>query len=73
MRLNHLVHRAPDSPIVAAYAQLDHRVERFTMLDLAQAAPRYPAAPEVVAHVEAVARDGHGADYVELAGLAKLR
>lgn len=73
LRLNHLVHRETDSPIGAAYGQLDHRNGGFELLDLAQAAPQYPAAPEVVAHVEAVARSGHGADYVELAGLAKLR
>jgi aspartate/methionine/tyrosine aminotransferase len=39
------------------------------LLDLALAAPQYPTAPEVVEHVAAVARDAHGGDYVEVAGL----
>ncbi|MFE2069140.1 aminotransferase [Streptomyces sp. NPDC059467] len=73
MRLNARVCQETDSPIGLAYDLLDRRAGDRPLLDLAQAAPQYPAAPEVVAHAAAVARDAHGADYVELAGLPKLR
>lgn len=43
------------------------------MLDAAQAAPQYPAAPEMIDHMIAAVRDAHGGDYVELDGLPKLR
>jgi aspartate/methionine/tyrosine aminotransferase len=65
--------RQIDSPITAAYALLERRAGRRDLLDLAQAAPRYPAAPSVVEHVVATARDPHGGDYVELSGLPRLR
>ncbi|HEY2222006.1 aminotransferase, partial [Actinomycetospora sp.] len=42
-------------------------------LDLAQAAPAYPPAPEVVDHVVAVAHDPRGAAYAAQAGLPTLR
>lgn len=74
MRLTHRTLRRTDSPIGAAYALLDERgVGRGDLLDLAQAAPTYPPAPSVVEHVVSVARDAHGAEYVDLAGLPKLR
>jgi aspartate/methionine/tyrosine aminotransferase len=62
-----------DSPIGTAYALVAGRRRQRELLDLAQAAPLYPPAPEVVDHVASVVRDPHGADYVETAGLARLR
>ncbi|MET7311729.1 aminotransferase [Streptomyces sp. NPDC005571] len=75
MRLTHRTLRQTDSPIGAAYALLDERAGKGDegLLDLAQAAPAHPTAPSVVEHIVSVARDAHGADYVDLAGLAKLR
>ncbi|WP_320068783.1 aminotransferase [Micromonospora sp. RTGN7] len=73
MRLNPATTRAVDSPIGTTYALLDGRAGRRELLDFAQAAPQYPAAPEVLEHVTAVARDPHGGDYVEIAGLPRLR
>lgn len=73
MRMNRLVRRAIDSPIGTTYELLDLRAGERDLLDLAQAAPQYPPAPEVTAHIAAVAQDPHGADYVEIAGLPKLR
>ncbi|MFC0527553.1 aminotransferase [Phytohabitans kaempferiae] len=73
MRLNERAVGTADSPICVAYALLEERRKERELLDLAQAAPQYPAAPEVVAHVAAASRDAHGGDYVEIAGLPRLR
>ncbi|GAA5128060.1 aminotransferase [Pseudonocardia adelaidensis] len=73
MRLNHWTVRATDSPIGTAYALLDRRAKERELLDLSQAAPQYPAAPEVLDHVVAAARDPRGGDYVETEGLPHLR
>ncbi len=62
-----------DSPIDTTYALLDELETRDGLLDLAQAAPRYPAAPAVIEHIVAVARDPHGGDYVRVPGLPKLQ
>jgi aspartate/methionine/tyrosine aminotransferase len=62
-----------DSPIDSTYALLHGPQTRDGLLDLAQAAPRYPAAPAVIEHVVAVARDAHGGDYVRVPGLPKLQ
>jgi aspartate/methionine/tyrosine aminotransferase len=73
VRLSPRTVRQIDSPIGSAYALLEQRAGRRQLLDLAQAAPQYPTAPAVVEHVGSVARHPHGADYVEIAGLAHLR
>ncbi|MGW0495859.1 aminotransferase [Streptomyces sp. NPDC003007] len=75
MRLTPRTLLRPDSPIGATYALLDERGAEGSagLLDLAQAAPAYPTAPSVVEHIVSVARHAHGADYVDLAGLPKLR
>jgi aspartate/methionine/tyrosine aminotransferase len=73
VRLNSRIRHQIDSPIGTAYALLDHRAKERELLDLAQAAPQYPPAPEVIEHIVSVARDPHGADYVEIAGLPRLR
>ncbi|GAA3208219.1 aminotransferase [Actinocorallia longicatena] len=72
MRLNRGVSEGIDSPMGEAYALVEG-VEGGELLDLAQAAPPYPAAPEVVEHVVRVARDDRGGAYTEVPGLPKLR
>jgi aspartate/methionine/tyrosine aminotransferase len=62
-----------DSPISTAYALLDLRPDDGGLLDLAQAAPRYPPPPEVSDHVADLVRRGGGAEYTEVPGLPKLR
>jgi len=73
MRLNLATLRQNDSPIGAAYAVLNRRANARELLDLAQAAPQYPAAPEVIDHIVSVARHPHGGDYTDAAGLPHLR
>jgi aspartate/methionine/tyrosine aminotransferase len=72
VRLNHRTVEQVDSPIGTTYALLGGR-ERTGLLDLAQAAPRYPPAPEVVEHIAATARRSDGSGYVEITGLPRLR
>jgi len=62
-----------DSPISKAYALLDLREDERDLLDLAQAAPQYPAAPAVIQHIVDVARDAQGGTYTEVPGLTRLR
>ncbi|HEY2225758.1 MAG TPA: aminotransferase, partial [Actinomycetospora sp.] len=73
MRLSDRVAAGIDSPVGTAYARLPGRAGRAPLLDLAQAAPAYPPAPEVVDHVVAVAHDPRGAAYAAQAGLPTLR
>ncbi len=73
MRLSARVTSGIDSPVGTAYARLPARAGRAPLLDLAQAAPAYPPAPEVVDHVAAVAHDPRGAAYAAQAGLPHLR
>ena len=62
-----------DSPISTAYALLDPIDADGELLDLAQAAPAYPTAPDIRDHIARIARDPHGGDYTEVPGLDKLR
>jgi aspartate/methionine/tyrosine aminotransferase len=73
VRLSLRTRQQVDSPIGAAYALVEGRHDGPELLDLAQAAPRYPTAPSVTEHIVRVARHAHGGDYVELPGLAHLR
>jgi len=73
MRLSQRTLAQIDSPIGVTYALLEQRANRRELLDLAQAVPRYPPAPEVMEHIAAVSRSAHGGDYVEIAGLPILR
>jgi len=73
VRLNSRTVEQIDSPISAAYDLLSLREQEGELLDLAQAAPQYPAAPAVVEHIVRVARDGLGGTYTEVPGLPKLR
>ena len=60
-----------DSPIGLAYDLVGLR--EGPVLDLAQAAPQYPAAEAVVEHIVRVARDTRGGTYTEVPGLPHLR
>jgi aspartate/methionine/tyrosine aminotransferase len=62
-----------DSPIGRAYALLDGHREQRPLLDLAQAAPRYPRRRVVVEHLASVTRHPRGAEDTEIAGLPQLR
>lgn len=68
MRLNEGTTSQIDSPMAAAYAMLERRAGKRELLDLAQAAPRYPPPPEVVERIVASARDPQGAGYAGGAG-----
>jgi aspartate/methionine/tyrosine aminotransferase len=73
VQLSERTRRQIDSPIGITYALLEHRRNGRQLLDLAQAAPQYPPAPEVAEHVADVGRSARGAEYVEIAGLPSLR
>ncbi len=73
MRLNPRILGEIDSPVETTYALVDECDTKRGFLDLAQAAPRYPAAPPVVEHIVSVARRPDGGDYADLSGLPRLR
>lgn len=73
MRLSERTRRERDSPVDVTYRLLEGRCGERALLDLAQAAPQYPPAPEVVERVAAVGRSVDGAEYAEIAGLPSLR
>lgn len=61
------------SPIAEAHAWLPLRTGDRPLLDLSQAAPSYPTAPEIAAHVAAVAHRPDGGRYAPPPGLPALR
>ena len=73
MRLTPRTTQEIDSPMGATYALLAGRRGERDLLDLAQAAPAYPPAPEVIEHVSAVAHERNSGAYVPSPGLPKLR
>ncbi|WP_226362230.1 aminotransferase [Pseudonocardia sp. ICBG1142] len=73
MHLNRNVVRATVSPIGAAHDLIVGRAGERPLLDLSQAAPRYPAAPVVCEQVATAAFDPAGGTYTEIAGLPDLR
>ena len=77
MRLDPTTAAGIDSPMGAALALLaDRDVSRdveHPLLDLSQAAPPYPPAPEVVERVVEVARAPDGAAYTPVPGIPSLR
>ncbi len=77
MRLDPTTAAGVDSPMSAALALLDERDgsrdAAHPLLDLSQAAPPYPPAPEVVERVVEVARAPDGARYTPVPGLPPLR
>lgn len=75
MRLDPTTAAGVDSPMAEAMALLAERdpARGGELLDLSQAAPPYPPAPEVVARVVEVARAPDGAAYAPVPGLPALR
>jgi aspartate/methionine/tyrosine aminotransferase len=79
VRFNPAAEACTDSPIGAAHALLAERARCVPdaaarpVLDLSQAAPPWPCAPEVVAHVEATAGEPDAATYTPVPGIPKLR
>lgn len=73
MRLSPRTVQEIESPMGATYALLAGRSGERALLDLAQAAPSYPPAPEMVEHVAEVAHEPNGAAYVPSPGLPRLR
>ncbi|HZG92484.1 MAG TPA: aminotransferase [Pseudonocardia sp.] len=79
MRFNPAAEACVDSPIGAALALLAERARQVPdaaarpVLDLSQAAPPWPSAPEVVAHVAATAHEPGAATYTPVPGIPKLR
>ncbi|BBJ45438.1 hypothetical protein SSPO_081560 [Streptomyces antimycoticus] len=73
MRLSPRTVQEIDSPMGATYALLAGRSGERALLDLAQAAPSYPPAPEMIEHVAKVAHEPNGAAYVPSPGLPRLR
>ena len=62
-----------DSPIGAAFAMLNHRVNDRPLLDLSQAAPGYPPAPVVADRIAEAAGEPTTSRYTPAAGLPELR
>jgi len=73
MRFSERTVQGIDSPISSAYALADLLTDEGDLLDLAQAAPQYPPAPEVVEHIVRIARDERGGTYTDVPGLPQLR
>ncbi|GAA5166262.1 MULTISPECIES: aminotransferase [Amycolatopsis] len=73
MRLREVTRQQVDSPMGEAYSLLAQRGGARDLLDLAQAAPPYPPAPEVAERLARVAADPHGAAYTPVPGLPLLR
>jgi aspartate/methionine/tyrosine aminotransferase len=73
MRLSPRTVREVDSPMGATYALLAQRSGQRALLDLAQAAPSYPPATEMIEHVAKVAHEPNGGAYVPSPGLPRLR
>jgi aspartate/methionine/tyrosine aminotransferase len=73
VRLNRRTLDQIDSPISTTYGLLAERPPDRPLLDLAQAAPAYPTAPEVVDHIASVARQRDSGKYLPIAGLPQLR
>ena len=77
MRLDPTTAAGIDSPMGAAQALLAERAvaddDERSLLDLSQAAPAYPPAPEVVERIIQVATAPDGAAYTPVPGLPPLR
>ncbi|MEM7271736.1 MAG: aminotransferase [Actinomycetota bacterium] len=60
------------SPIAEAHAWLAHRTSDRPLLDLSQAAPSYPTAPEIAARIAEVSAEPDGGRYAPPPGLPVL-
>ncbi|MEL7157382.1 MAG: aminotransferase [Actinomycetota bacterium] len=72
MRLTNRTLQLTASPIAEAHAWLAHRRSERALLDLSQAAPSYPTAPEIAARIAEIAHDGDGGRYAPPPGLPDL-
>ncbi len=72
MRLTNRTLGLTASPIAEAHAWLAHRTGDRPLLDLSQAAPSYPTAPEIAARIAEVAADPDGGRYAPPPGLPEL-
>jgi aspartate/methionine/tyrosine aminotransferase len=73
MRLTDRTLRMIASPIADAHAWLPHRTNERPLLDLSQAAPSYPTAPEIAARIAEVAAEPDGGRYAPPPGLPSLK
>ncbi len=72
MRLTNRTLELTASPIAEAHAWLAHRTGDRPLLDLSQAAPSYPTAPEIAARIAEVALEPDGGRYAPPPGLPEL-
>ncbi len=72
MRLTNRTLQLTASPIAEAHAWLAHRTGDRELLDLSQAAPGYPTAPEIAARIAEVAAEADGGRYAPPPGLPAL-
>ncbi|MGI9595347.1 MAG: aminotransferase [Acidimicrobiales bacterium] len=72
MRLTNRTLQLTASPIAEAHAWLAHRTSDRELLDMSQAAPGYPTAPEIAARIAAVAAEADGGRYAPPPGLPLL-
>jgi aspartate/methionine/tyrosine aminotransferase len=72
MRLTNRTLQLTASPIAEAHAWLAHRTSDRRLLDLSQAAPSYPTAPEIAARITEVAHSANGGRYAPPPGLPEL-
>lgn len=73
MKLNPRTTSQIHSPIGEAFAMVGRRGGRQPLLDLSQAAPSHPCAPEVAEHIARVAASPDGGRYCPQEGLPHLR
>ena len=72
MRLTNRTLGLTASPIAEAHAWLAHRTSDRDLLDLSQAAPSYPTAPEIAARIAEVAAEPDGGRYAPPPGIPEL-
>ena len=72
MRLTDRTLQLTSSPIAEAHAWLGHRQSQRRLLDLSQAAPSYPTAPEIAARISEIAHSNDGGRYAPPPGLPEL-
>jgi aspartate/methionine/tyrosine aminotransferase len=72
MRLTNRTLQLSASPIAEAHAWLAHRTSDRELLDLSQAAPSYPTAPEIASRIAEVAAEPDGGRYAPPPGLPPL-
>ncbi len=72
MRLTDRTLQLTSSPIAEAHAWLSQRTSDRRLLDLSQAAPSYPTAPEIAARIAETAHSADGGRYAPPPGIPEL-